>query len=298
MSTKSSKKPVKPMLSVFMPARDEEKNVGKNLDVILQGIKEGKINHAVIVIDGSRDRTPQIVFKKLNLPEAQMRKFNARVDGRIGRNTLVLPNGVILIRHAMPEGKGRSFAESVWTLKGKTKHFKNEKSVLVNFDADALDLELKKITGLASIVHKTDEKMVLGSVKEGLVITPNSSIGFRAMRTDALRPLFDIRHPDHKKWVHVFPKEMGMDFALNKLVYPDGMPNMGEYKRVIEELVVKFEKPFRHQSALRQIGDHHTVSERLELFSRKPDAWLPERGLAFKEKHKNATSGRKRNKPK
>lgn len=279
----------KQMLSVFMPARDEEQYVGKNLEVLKDGIQKGKIDHAVIVIDGSKDKTPEIVFQSLGLTPEQVQKLTAKKRG-----TLILPNGFILIYHNKPQGKGRSFIESVFSLKGRTNHFRNPDSVLVNIDADALDLELKTITGMAKEITKRNVPLLLGvaveSSKHRNSFDPAfaNAIGFRAMKSKALEPLIKM-NPD---WMRTFPKRFGMDHALNILI---------RYKRQgllpphTSEIQLIHAPPGKHESDLAQIHQRSEVSARHLKQTHKLAPDNLER-LAFHER--KGIAPKRRNRPK
>ncbi|MFN3301966.1 MAG: glycosyltransferase [Patescibacteria group bacterium] len=52
------------MLSIILPAFNEEKNIGKTLDSILDFTKEKKLKTEIIVTnDGSKDKTGEILKK-------------------------------------------------------------------------------------------------------------------------------------------------------------------------------------------------------------------------------------------
>lgn len=282
----------KPMISVFMPARNEEETIEKNIKTIKNGINSGKINHAVVVIEGSEDRTPEIAFKTLGLTEAQVEKLT---KNRLKRGTLVLKNGFMLIYHEEAMGKGRAFMEAVLNLHNRTDHFKNRDSVLVNVDADAVDLNPKKLTALAEELRKEKHPMLLGTVTE----TPHDrpllkrATGFRAMRSDALEPMFNAKHRLHQIWVKVLPAGLALDSALNWLIYPASEHMDSSIPDSIvpqSKIRLNHREAYRHERDTSQREERMLAKYRFGLAVRYPDRWNKTSGkafgnLAFKEKY-------------
>ncbi|MBI5553896.1 MAG: glycosyltransferase, partial [Candidatus Diapherotrites archaeon] len=69
---------IRPPLSVFLPARNEETTIQRNLQVLLEGLRRKEINHAVVVLDGSTDRTPEIVFRQTGLTRQQINALTGK----------------------------------------------------------------------------------------------------------------------------------------------------------------------------------------------------------------------------
>ena len=207
-----------PEISVFMPVRNDEQTVEANVKVLRQGVEGGRLHNAVVVVDGSTDNTPQLVSQALRISDQQKKNlFNPSST----RRQLDLGNGILLVWHKQPLGKGRNFVEAMRFLASSSDHFANPNSVVVNVDADALDLTEEKILGIAGALHKTSSPMVLGRhvqlrnhVGERPMEPKPRSVGFRAIRADALKPLL----AGNPSWVRVFPRQFGMDYALNLLV--------------------------------------------------------------------------------
>jgi len=261
----------KQMLAVFMPARNEKKNIGKNVDVLKEGIQNGKIDYAVIVIDGSTDRTAEIAFTKLGLSKRQIIALTER-----NRGTLVLQDGFVIIYHKKPEGKGRNFWEAVFTLKGRTNFFKNPNSVLVDVDADAVNLTVRKITGIAAELSRKGLPMILGKHLEKTADTIRpwnprpESTGFRAIKATSLKPMLQMK----KYWVRVFPRGFGMDYALNMLILEQdylARKKPGKFDRSdipVSHIKLLHEKPGKHGSDYAQY--QRRWDARIRWFRDKP----------------------------
>jgi hypothetical protein len=44
--------------------------------------------------------------------------------------------------------------------------------------------------------------------------------GFRAIRSESLEPLFELEKTERgRQWLKCFPREFGMDLALNRLIF-------------------------------------------------------------------------------
>jgi len=270
-----------PLLSVFMPARNEEPTILQNMRILQEGLRKGKINHAVMVIDGSTDKTREIIIREVGLSKEQAKKLTSKKRG-----TIVLQNGFIIINHMEPQGKGRNFMEAVFTLKGRTPHFKNPKSVLVNIDADALDLEVRKITMIAKEIAQRGKPMVLGTHIErghdsrGAETAHQNATGFRAIKASALEPMLK----KESSWIRGFPGRFGMDAALNYLIYPRTRGKHVDYSKEIPRSLVELghSPPGKHESDSAQVRQRSDVLKRI---TRDPMP-LNEPGhksLAFKE---------------
>ena len=273
----------KPLISVFMPARNEEANILQNFRILDNALEQGKINHAVIVIDGSRDRTREIILRESKLTLEQIKKLTSKKRG-----TLVLSNGLILINHREPEGKGRNFMEAMFTLKGRTKQFNQKNSIVVNIDADAVNLEEKKITEIAKEIHKREVPMLLGThiekgahLRGAATASPNAT-GFRAMQTQALEPLFKFK----SHWIDSFPRQFGMDAALNYLIYPQTIDPKKRFKIPQSLIELGHEKPGKHLSDSKQSRQRNDVRLRLTSQAHKTEDKSPE-SRAFREKVKH-----------
>ena len=227
-------------ISVFLPVRNEEETIEQNLDNLLANMSDGRlsrrINYLAIVLDGSDDKSPEIVFKKFGLSEDQIEKLTKgdKRKGGLKRGTLYLHlgatkrerKGVVLIYHNKALGKGRAFMEAVFSLYGRTDHFRSPNSVLVNIDADCFLGSLKYRVKNAAIkiseeLIEREEPMILGEGVEdslsGSVARPiNDQTGFRAIKAEALVPLI-ARHP---LWVFLLDSRYGLEASLNRLIYP------------------------------------------------------------------------------
>lgn len=282
------------MRAVFMPARNEQKHVGKNIDALKDCVQHRKIDNAVIVIDGSTDRTPEIIFSKLGLNSEQIKKLTARE-----RNTLVLSNGFIIIWHKHPEGKGRCFMESIFTLKGRTLFFKNPDSVLVNIDADAINLKEKIIAGIIKEITKRKAPMLLGKHleirnefaaldKKDRQEARTESTGFRALKADALEPMLKF----DEDWIRTFPRSFGMDYALNLLIYEARHLNQKKPGRFNHDSIPKSRYRLLHGRVGKHDTDYKQHLQRYDArvrFLRDSPAYLNFSGpdnLAFREKAK------------
>ena len=277
-----------PELSVFMPARNERPTISQNIRVLRNALEKGRINHAVVVVDGSTDGTREIVFREVGLNAEQMKRIAAKK-----RATVVLENGIILINHSEPEGKGRCFMEAVFTLNGRTPHFKSPRSVLVNIDADALDLSSEKITGLAKELRKKGEPMLLGTHMEKSktakypIPAGRSSTGFRAISARALKPMLKME----EKWVRVLPRRFGMDYALNLLVYrgsrwstkpaESGKKSIREWPVPMSGIDLSHSQPGKHTSEVEQNLQRQEVGRRYRGEKTTNDS---PHELAFREK--------------
>ena len=85
------------LVTIIMPALNEEKNITQAIDDTLSAFKEYNINGEVLVInDGSTDSTPEFVKRKMG----------------------ELPNRVRMLTHPGPQGIGSSFWDGVDDAKG------------------------------------------------------------------------------------------------------------------------------------------------------------------------------------
>lgn len=259
----------KPLISVFMPARNEEATIDRNLGVLKRALQQGKIRHAVIVVDGSVDRTPALVGHTLGIG---LREWARILHGNRPRTVKKLSNGFIFIRHAAPQGKGTSFVEAVDALHKLTRHFDNPSSVLVNVDADALDLEEKKITDIAESLWASRKPMMIGThLEKRTPIVPGDDstdqtlptkanpddAGFRAITSQALKPLLR-RDP---LWVRTIPRWLYIEAALNCLVYEvSGQRVVGNYPQSSVELL--HSPPYRHIGVSQQQKEKRLTFER------------------------------------
>jgi len=268
----------KQLTAVFMPTRNEQLSITKNIEVIKRAVERGKINHAVIVIDGSVDRTRKIIFSELGLNREQIKKLTSRKRG-----TIVLPNGFIILNHAKPQGKGRNFMEAMFTLKGRTSFFKNPRSVVVNIDADALDLEEKTIMGIAKDVRKKNAPMLLGQhhefspIGKDFVLASAQSTGFRAISARALRPLIEM----DSVWVRTIPRKFGLDHALNILVFGKDLKKIKWSKKH----GLCHMPPGRHSSEVTQIQQRKGAEDRMT--GKKQFPIIQPDTVAFQEKIRN-----------
>ena len=55
-----------PLISVFMPARNEGKTILQNFRILKKALERRKINHTIIVIDGSQDQTREVYRFNVN----------------------------------------------------------------------------------------------------------------------------------------------------------------------------------------------------------------------------------------
>jgi glycosyltransferase involved in cell wall biosynthesis len=169
-----------PLVSVIIPAYNEEKNIGSVLSRTHFMLKKIDLPHEIIVVnDGSNDKTAKIA----------------------------LENKVILIDHFKNRGKGHAL---------KTGFVKAEGRFIVTMDADGshrpedlpslLSLALNGNTGLAAVIGSrfngtmddkaTSRLHILGNRLFNMLIllftgkyVSDSQSGFRAYRRDALKKL-------------------------------------------------------------------------------------------------------------
>ncbi|MAG18095.1 MAG: hypothetical protein CL944_01320, partial [Candidatus Diapherotrites archaeon] len=184
--------------------------------------------------------------------------------------------------------KGRNFVEAMFTLKGRNNFFRKKNSVIVNIDADALNLEEKIITGIAKEITKKDVPMLLGRHIErgvdvrvfGGIASP-SATGFRVMKAKALEPLFSMS----KAWLRTFPRKFGMDHALNILIYRKTIvkgTKIDTSKIPVSGYELFHEKPGKHESDAVQVRQRADVRQRF-FGNRKVQFSRPEE-LAFHER--------------
>ncbi|MCR4369130.1 MAG: glycosyltransferase [archaeon] len=262
-------------IAVFMPARNEHETIGENLRFLKEMLRRGKINHVALVIDGSVDGTREIIFRELGLNSEEIKKLTGKNRGTI------LHNGFVIINHAQPEGKGRSFMEAMFTLKGRTNHFKDPKSAVVNIDADALYLKEEHITRLVEEMRRKEVPMLLGDHQERNRNDPAryagngpGSTGYRAIAGRALEPLFKM----DEKWAHTLPPQFGMDYALNLLIYPKSID--------VPLLVPRSGIELGHLPSGRHLSDSEQVMQRHEARNRfEGDLRLVHENAAFRERN-------------
>ena len=275
--------PAKPMVSVFMPARNEEETIERNLAVLREAHSSGQVNHSVIVIDGPTDSTREKILDALQLARQDREKLSGPI-----RATVALPNGFILINHPDSLGKGRSFMEAVMTLKGRTSHFSNPDSVLVNLDSDAIDLTSEHIVGIAQELRRQGHPMVLGVHKEEIgterrhfVMASPDSTGYRAISAGTLFPLLNF----DERWVRLLDRNLNLDHTLNILIpLPAGFRRFNVAPFTLHHL-----RPFRNLGIDGQQRESRRVSERVDSVR-----FADPNDVAFKEKLGRLNSSRKK----
>lgn len=238
-----------------MPARNEEKTIERNVGVLKKALEEESIHHAVLVIDGPTDSTRDRIFDSLNLNLKQRLILRGR-----NRSTVVLPGGFILVHHPKPEGKGRAFMEAVLTLKGRTRHFDHPDSVLVNIDADCLDLDpLYHLVDFARELRRRNAPMLLGRHEErhgrAFFGAGPDSTGYRAMSARSLQPMLEF----DERWVKVLASGMALDKALNHLIF-------GRKDKQLTSIALKHLEPYRHVNSADEAADFKGTGGRAEAF--------------------------------
>jgi len=83
MSIQSKNKVIKPLISLVVPALNEENLLGKHLDLLSKAVKTTGINAEIIVCDGgSKDKTLEIAKQYANKVVEQDGVFNTIAEGR------------------------------------------------------------------------------------------------------------------------------------------------------------------------------------------------------------------------
>ena len=199
----------KALTAVFMPVRNEERNIGRNLQVLMEATRENKVSNVVIVIDGSTDNTRQKIGELLGV--------------EIGEKKTVHAGNFTILQHQQSIGKGAAFLNCLHALASKHGFFGNPKAVLVNVDADATDLSAKKISDISEQLRQGNHPMLLGmhfnteqiGNRNTPVIAPPAWTSFRAISSNALYPFVH----GSKLHLNTLPAKFGLEHALNLLVF-------------------------------------------------------------------------------
>ncbi len=165
---------------IIIPAWNEEKYIGKTLDLVRKALDVYAIGGDIIVVnDGSTDRTKQIA-----------ESFGVRV--------IDLPKNV---------GKANAF------FAGVKEALKTNPLCVVTLDADMLSVPSQSLNLMIREAHysttrKKTEMFIAGSVKEGNMDCSLPDVGLRSFSLWSLHKL--IRSPIKK-----FPKGFGLEHFLN-----------------------------------------------------------------------------------
>lgn len=165
---------------IIISAWNEEKYIGRTLDLVKEALEHCKIDAEVIVInDGSTDRTSEIAKSK-------------------GIKVIDLPKNV---------GKANAF------FAGVKEALKTNPVCVVTLDADMLyvpseSLKLMINEAYSSTSRKKTKMFIAGDVKEGRIeCTPN----FTGIRSFSLWGLYKLIRSPIKK----YPKGFGLEYFLN-----------------------------------------------------------------------------------
>lgn len=169
-------------VTVVVPAYNEEENIASVIKSLKEAKRAGIIQNFVIVDDGSTDRTAEIA-----------REEKAR-----------------LIRLKRNRGKGYAFYAGARYAKI------TRSTIVVELDADNINLKPKSIELLLMPLKKNPKlKMAVGVQNEGGIQSGFFASGQRALRMNAIEPLFK----GGPKWTKLVKNAgLAMDTGLNYLI--------------------------------------------------------------------------------